>query len=104
MPELRYVVYDVAGERALAYDRDLAGAMARACETDGVPVPTDYLVAFTTRSSIPLDRFDGGWWPRDAEIVWRGASALAQACEPRGRWLSHLRALLDAFGRQPEKP
>jgi len=74
--DLRYVVYSVASHNALAADGNMDGALDRARSITGGS--DEFCVVFSTRSRDDLDRFDGGRWPHDAKVEWRGANALAQ--------------------------
>jgi len=78
---LRHVVYSVASHNALSFGADSAEALDRAAQhLDG---ETDFVVIFTTRSKDELSRFDGGRWPKDAHIVFRGVNDLAQRYRAR---------------------
>ena len=72
---LRYIVYSLGSCIAVASCDSLDSALAYATRQFG---DTDLTKVFTTRSRDALERFDGGRWPRDAEIVFRGANELAQ--------------------------
>lgn len=73
---LRHIVYSVASHNALSYGASTPEAMDRAAPHTGGD--TDLIVVFTTRSTRSLDDFDGGRWPRDARIVFRGTNELSQ--------------------------
>lgn len=77
---LRYVVYSVASHNALSFGSSVLEALDGASQhlVSGGMLDTDFVLIFTTRSRDELDRFDGGRWPRDAKIVFRGANELAQ--------------------------
>jgi hypothetical protein len=74
---LRYVAYSVASHNALSDGSDYVQARERARAAYQI-ANGDYLVIFSTRSEDDLSRFDGGRWPADAAIVWRGGNELAQ--------------------------
>jgi uncharacterized protein (DUF924 family) len=75
---LRYVVYSVASHNALTSAEEAEAALDRARRSPSLCYSDEFFVVFATRSRDELHRFDGGRWPRDAEIVWRGSNELAQ--------------------------
>lgn len=75
---LRYVVYSLASCNALTSDGNLEAALDRARRTAAFGPNDEFYVVFSTVSRDGLDRFDGGRWPADASIVWRGSNELAQ--------------------------
>lgn len=78
---LRYVVYSLASHNALTWDGNAESALDRARRT--ARTNDEFFVMFTTYSQDDLDRFDGGRWPKDAVIVWRGSNELAQSYRNR---------------------
>ena len=72
---LRYVVYSLTFHNALTSDGNFKAALDR-CRH---PAALGSYVVFTTRSREDIYHFDGGRWPRDARIVWRGADELSQS-------------------------
>ena len=80
MTPARYVVYSVASHNAISFGATTLEALDRASghlAANGV-LDTNFVVIFTTRSKDSPARFDGGRWPRDAQIVFRGSNDLAQ--------------------------
>lgn len=77
---LRFVVYSVASHNALSSAGSVIEALDRASQhlVSGGFLDADFVVIFTTRSKDDLDRFDGGRWPSDAKIVFRGENELSQ--------------------------
>ena len=73
----RYVVYSVASANALAFDDSVEAALAR-CPGPRHGDSTEFYVVFKTTSLEDIDHFDGGRWPTDAEIVFRGENVLSQ--------------------------
>jgi hypothetical protein len=71
---LRYIAYSVATMTALAEGKDAAQARARAMADHGVDADLLVVAAVTKRDA--LHHLD--FLPRNAEIVWRGSSELAQ--------------------------
>lgn len=79
---LRYIVYSLASHNALSFGGGVLEALDNASShlkdaATGI-LDTDLIMIFATRSKDSLDRFDGGKWPSDAAIVFRGANELAQ--------------------------
>lgn len=74
--EFRFVAYSTTSMNALAYGNSTEAARALAC--DQHRIDDECLVVFCTRSRDSIDRYDGGRWPKDSRIVWRGSNDLAQ--------------------------